>query len=181
MTDEVFISLAEALDRLPNGYPRSDSGVEIRILKKIFSPEEAALAGQLTGGFEPVSSIAGRVGLPEGDVSRGLFKLVRRGVVWLEKMDGKACFRLAPFVVGIYEAQMELMDHELAHMIEEYFSGAGSQGIMKLQPALQRVVPAQGSVKSEAVLPYDDVRALLLAAKTFNVRECICRKQQEQL
>ena len=181
MHEEVFIKLAEALDRLPNGYPRSDSGVELRILQKIFSPEEAALAGMLTSTFEAVSVIAGRLGQPEGEVSRKLFKLVRRGVVWLDRQAGKACFRLAPFVVGIYEAQLELMDHELAHLVEEYFSGVGARGIMKLQPALQRVIPAQGSLKSEAVLPYDDVRAILLASKTFNVRGCICRIQQEQL
>jgi electron transport complex protein RnfB len=181
MSNDVFLELAEALDRLPNGYPRSDSGVELRILKKIFSPEEAGLAGKLTGTFEPVSVIASRIGLPEGEVSQHLFKLARRGMVWLDKQDGKVSFRLAPFVVGIYEAQIELMDHELAHLVEEYFSGAGAQGIMKLQPALHRVVPTQDSLKSEAILPYDDVRAILMASKTFNVRDCICRVQQEHL
>ncbi|HTX92333.1 MAG TPA: 4Fe-4S binding protein [Anaerolineales bacterium] len=181
MTDDIYGKLADALDRLPNGYPRTDSGVELRILEKIFSPEEATLAGHLSGTFEPVAVIAGRARLPEGEVSRGLFKLVRRGCVWLDKQEGKVCFRLAPFVVGIYEAQLELMDHELAHMVEEYFSGAGAQGIMKLQPALQRVVPAQSALKSEAVLPYDDVRSILLNAKSFNVRDCICRLQQQQI
>jgi H+/Na+-translocating ferredoxin:NAD+ oxidoreductase subunit B len=181
MNEDVFIALAEALDQLPNGYPRTDSGVELRILKKIFSPEEATLAGMLTGTFEPVSVIAGRLGLPEEAVSRRLFKLVRRGVVWMDKRDGRVYFRLAPFVVGIYEAQRELLDHELAHLVEEYFSGEGARGIMGLQPALQRVIPAHGSVKSEAVLPYEDVRAILLASKTFNVQDCICRVQQEQL
>jgi Na+-translocating ferredoxin:NAD+ oxidoreductase subunit B len=181
MNKDVFVELAEALDSLPNGYPRTDSGVELRILKKIFSPEEAALAGKLTGTYEPVSAIAGRLGLPEGEVSRRLFKLVRRGGVWLDKQDAKVLFRLAPFVVGIYEASLELMDHELAHLVEDYFAEAGAQGIMGLQPALQRVVPAHDSVKSEAVLPYEDVRAILLNARTFNVQECICRKQQGEL
>jgi ferredoxin len=49
------------------------------------------------------------------------------------------------------------------------------------QPALHRVIPAQGTVKSEWILPYDDVRAILLAAKTFQVRDCICRIGREQL
>lgn len=46
-------------------------------------------------------------------------------------------------------------------------------------PSLHRVVPAHGSVKSEWILPYDKVRTLLLAAKTFSARDCICRKQQD--
>jgi Na+-translocating ferredoxin:NAD+ oxidoreductase subunit B len=181
MNIDVFGELAMALDRLPNGYPHTDSGVELRILKKIFSPEEAALAGKLTGTFEPAEVIAARLGLPEGQVSHSLFKLVRRGVVWMDKQDGQALFRLAPFVVGIYEAQRELLDHELAHLMEEYMAGGGAEGIMKPQPALQRVIPAQGSLKSEAVLPYDDVRAILLEAKTFNVQDCICRLQKDRV
>jgi Pyruvate/2-oxoacid:ferredoxin oxidoreductase delta subunit len=181
MTDETFIRLAEALDRLPNGFPHTESGVELRILKKIFSPEEAALAGQLTGTPEPVDIIAARAGQPASEASKALFKLVRRGVVWLDKQEGKVCFRLAPFVVGFYEAQVELMDHELAHLVEDYFANGGVQGIMKPQPALHRVVPAQGTVKSEAILPYDDVKSILLTAKAFNVNDCICRVQQDLL
>ena len=181
MHDASYDLMAEALDRLPNGFPRTDSGVEIQILQKICSPQEAALAGLLSGTPEPVGAIAARAGKPAGEITRALFKLVRRGIVWLDKPGGEARFRLAPFVVGIYEAQAELMDHELAHLVEDYLAGGGAQGIMKPQPALHRVVPAGGTVKSEAILPYDDVRALLLEERTFTVNECICRLQQEQL
>ncbi len=181
MTADVFEQLADALDRLPNGFPRTDSGIELRILKKIFSPEEATLASQLTVTPEPVSGIAQRCGLPAADASKRLFKMVRRGMVWIEKRDGKACFRLAPFVVGLYEAQIGLLDHELAHLVEDYFANGGAAGIMGPEPALQRVVPAQGTVKSEWIMPHDDVRAILLAAKTFAVQDCICRIQQDLL
>ena len=181
MADTAFEGLANALNRLPNGFTRTESGVELRILQKIFSSEEAALAAQLTGTLEPADVIAGRVGLPAGEASKRLFKMVRRGMVWLDKQDGKACFRLAPFVVGIYEAQLELMDHELAHLVEDYYANGGAIGIMGPQPAIQRVIPARGAVKSEWVLPYDDVRAILQEAKTFNVIDCICRTQQALL
>lgn len=181
MSLDSYELLAAALDRLPNGFPRTDSGLEIRILEKICSPQEAALAGLLTGTPEPPETIAARTGRSTREVSRALLKLVRRGLVWLDRRDGETCFRLAPFVVGIYEAQAALMDHELAHLVEDYFAGGGAQGIMEPQPALHRVIPAWGTVKSEAILPYDDVRALLLEEKTFAVNECICRLQQEQL
>jgi len=73
------------------------------------------------------------------------------------------------------------MDHELAHLVEDYFSTEGWKSLMGAQPVIQRVVPAQNTVKSEQVLPYEDVRAILLAAKTYNARACICREQQDQL
>jgi electron transport complex protein RnfB len=181
MAETVFEKLAAALDRLPNGFPRTDSGVEISILQKIFSQEEAFLACHLSATPESVGAIAQRIGQPSSDVSKRLFKMVRRGLVWLDKRDGKACFRLAPFIVGIYEAQLDLMDHEFAHLMQFYFADGGIAGLMKLQPALHRVVPAQTALKSEWVLPYDDVRAILLEAKSFHVGDCICRVQQSQI
>ena len=181
MSKLVFERLADALNELPNGFPRTPSKLEIKILKKIFSPEEAALASQLGGSYEPIGEIAKRIGLPAGQIRKPLFNLVRRGVVWLDMVNGKPRFRLAPFIVGIYEAQLELMDHELAHLVEDYLAHGGAVGIMSPQPAIHRVVPAQGAVKTESVLPYDDVRKILLNAKTFHVRDCICRLQQDQL
>ncbi len=181
MSDIVFEQLADALDKLPNGFPRTPSKVEIKILKKIFSPEEAALASQLTGSFEPIDGLAKRNGLPVEQTRKQLLNLARRGVLWFDTGNGKPLVRLAPFVVGIYESQVELVDHELAQLVEDYMAHGGAQGIMKPQPAIHRVVPAQGAVKTEWVLPYDDVRAILLSSKTFNVRDCICRLQQDQL
>jgi len=59
--------LAAALDRLPNGFPRTKGAAEILILKKILTPEEASLASLLTGTFEPTAAIAGRIGVSEAE------------------------------------------------------------------------------------------------------------------
>jgi NAD-dependent dihydropyrimidine dehydrogenase PreA subunit len=95
--------------------------------------------------------------------------------------DGKPTFRLAPFIVGIYEAQLDSMDHELAHLVEDYLANGGAVGIMKPQPALHRVIPAQRAVKFEWILPYDDVKQILLSAKSYGLRDCICRVQQDHI
>lgn len=181
MTDDIYEQLADALNRLPNAFPRTPSNIEILLLKKIFFKEEACVAVQLSGKMEPVDVIAERLGLPVKEVSTKLMKMVKRGLVWFSKKDGKPHFRLAPFIVGIFEAQLESMDHEFVHLFEEYMADGGAVGIMKPQPAIHRVVPAEGAVKTEWILPYDDVRALFIAAKTFSVRDCICRVQQDLL
>jgi Na+-translocating ferredoxin:NAD+ oxidoreductase subunit B len=181
MSDIIFEQLADALDKLPNGFTRTFSKIEIQILKKIFSPEQAALACQLSGSYEPVTEIARRTGLSVDQAGSQLIGLARRGMVWMEKMNGRPCFRLAPFIIGVYEAQVDLMDHELAHLVEDYLFHGGAQNIMKPQPALHRVLPAQGALKTEWVLPYDEVRAIFLTARTFHVNDCICRAQQDQL
>jgi len=178
---DIYEQLADALDRLPNGFPRTPSNVELRLLQKIFSPEEAALAAQLRGEMEPLDALATRFGLSVEEARTRLLQMVRRGLVWFEKQGSQLRFRLAPFVVGIYEAQLENMDHELAHLTEEYMMAGGAAGIMTPQPALHRVVPAQSAVKSEWILPYDDVRAILMTSKTFRVRDCICRVQRAHI
>jgi hypothetical protein len=181
LTDDVYEQLAKALDRLPNGFPRTPSNVEIRVLKKIFSPEEAKLASQLSGSLESVDIIAKRVGFSGQETEAELTKMAKRGLVWYDIEKRKPFFRLAPFMVGIYEAQLESMDHELAHLVEDYMTNGGAVGIMKPQPALHRVIPAQKAVKSELILPYDDVKAIILNSKSFGLRECICRVQRKTL
>ncbi len=179
MTASVYERLAEALDRLPNRFPRTQSGVEIAILQKIFSIEEASLASELGRKMETYNVIAERLELRAEEVKSRLIDMSKRGLVWSDERDGKPRFRLAPFVVGIYEAQLDAMNHELAHLVEDYFEEGGIVGIMRPQPAIHRVIPSRKAVKSEWILPYDDVKAILLASKTFRVRDCICRVQQD--
>ena len=64
MTDSVYKRLAKVLDTLPNGFPSTESGVEIKLLKKIFTPEQADLFCEMRLTFETVEEIAGRTGRP---------------------------------------------------------------------------------------------------------------------
>ena len=58
MGDDVYIRLREFMNTLPAGYPSTPSGVEIRILRKLFSPEEAELTMQLKNEPEELPAIA---------------------------------------------------------------------------------------------------------------------------
>ena len=174
--DLVYERLVEALDKLPNGFARTPSNVEIRVLKRMLSPEEASIACQLSGSLESCEVISKRLGLSAEHTVAMLTKMAEKGLLWSEEKEGKPLVRLAPFIVGIYEASN--LDHDLAHLVEEYLSSGGAEGIMRPQPAIHRVVPAQKAVKSEWILPYDDVKAVLLRSKSFTLRDCICREQQ---
>jgi electron transport complex protein RnfB len=176
VTDAWYERLADSLNKLPNSFPRTKSNIEIPLLKKIFLPEEANLAGQLTGIMEPVDAIAKRTGLTTEEASGRLKDMISRGFVWGNATKGQ--YRLAPFIVGIYESQLPRMDHDLAHLVEEYFHQGGAE-IMKPLPSIHRVIPSQSAVKSEWILPYDKLRELLMDCNTFRVNNCICRTQQD--
>lgn len=182
MSDQAYESLAQALDRLPNGFPRTSSGVEILLLRKIYTPEQAGVASRLTETPESLGILAQRLGLAPARALHSLLALAKEGLVWVRKgPSGENLFRLAPFIVGSYEASIGKMDHEMAHLFEDYMEQGGAAGLMRPLPAVHRVVPAHGSVKTEWILPYDDVRAIFEGAKAFGVRDCICRVQQDSL
>jgi Na+-translocating ferredoxin:NAD+ oxidoreductase subunit B len=181
MAEEVYASLASALDALPNGFPRTPGGSELRILEIIFSPEEASLAAQLGRVTESTQDIAVRLGLDAKTVAARLKSMAKKGQVWpdFDRTAGERRYRLAPFVVGVYEASLELMNHELAHLVDRYLAEGGAAGIMGAGPALHRALPAHGA--AEWILPYDDIVQMIEQAETFHIDDCICRAQQAQL
>jgi hypothetical protein len=60
--DQVYIKLQKHLNEQAVGFPATRSGVEIKILKHIFTPEEAAVACCLSYKFEPLKTIFSRSG-----------------------------------------------------------------------------------------------------------------------
>ena len=94
MTKDVYKQLAKALDRLPNGFPRTPSNVEIPILKKIFSFEETWLGSQLSGAMESVQDIAKRVGLSSEETQIRLSNMAKRGLLWNYTQKGKNSFSI---------------------------------------------------------------------------------------
>ena len=43
MEDEIYNRLREHIDSMPAGYPATDSGAEIKMLKKFYTPLQARL------------------------------------------------------------------------------------------------------------------------------------------
>jgi len=58
---DIYRALQWRIDRLPVPFPQTSSGVEIRLLKYLFNPEEAAVACELSASREPVSKINKRL------------------------------------------------------------------------------------------------------------------------
>jgi len=178
MSDESYERLAEALNALPNGFPRMPSGVELRLLKKVFTPEEADLTGQMSRTYETVAQIADRVGLPEPQVKEMLNKMLLRSLVRPAVVDGEEKYRLGHFVLGWYEAHMPLKDKEFAELFEQYMIEGGGDRILSPQPGILGVVPVRGSLKPELLQPYDDIDAHFKRHERFMVMDCVCRVQQ---
>ena len=76
-----YKKLAQALDALPNGFPATKDGVELRLLEKLFTSEEASLACQLSTHLESAEEIAARLGGNPAELRRQLKGMSRRGLI----------------------------------------------------------------------------------------------------
>ncbi|RPJ52420.1 MAG: 4Fe-4S ferredoxin, partial [Acidobacteria bacterium] len=117
---DIYKRLAKKLDRLPHGFPATKSGVDLRILRKIFSPEDAEFALKLKPLPETADHIAHRLHRPVELVQAILDQMASNGQIGSFKLKGKQQYALMPFVVGIYEFQLNRLDKELADLVEEY-------------------------------------------------------------
>ena len=178
MTDDVYYQLARVLDTLPNGFPSTDSGVEIKILKKIFTPEEADLFCDLKLTFETAQQIAERTGRQLEHLEEMLVSMWQRGEVFGFDMGGVKIFKMMPWVLGIYEFQLKRMDREFAKLNEEYSSVFGKQ-FFKIKPQYFQSIPVEkGVTANQQALPYEQVSKLIENSQSFALAECICKKQK---
>lgn len=179
MPEDIYRKLAQRLDTIPNGFPATESGVELRLLAKIFAPEEAALAVVMRLTREPATDIAARANVDPDAAYRMLKGMARRGLIRAKRGEDQLIFGLMPFVVGIYEEQLPRMDTELATLFEQYYQETQGGIIIRDMPAVHRVVPVEEAIPFDLeIFPYERATELLEGAKSWGVRDCICRVQQ---
>src|SRR5512136_1438757 len=107
MSEDCYQKLAEHLDRLPGGFASTDPGAALRLLKRLFTPEEAALAIYLALDREDARGIAERAGLPIAETEQRLAVMAEKGLIFsFHPKDGPPLYQAVPFVVGIYEFQV---------------------------------------------------------------------------
>ncbi|MCP4538132.1 MAG: 4Fe-4S dicluster domain-containing protein [Chloroflexi bacterium] len=180
MTEEIYRKLAQRLDAIPNGFSSTESGAELRLLAKIFTPKEAALASIMRLRREQAADIATRAGMAPDAAQQILKEMAGKGLIRVREQDEQFTFGLIPFVVGIYEYQLPRMDVELAALFEEYYQETRGGAITGEIPAVHRVVPVEEAVPLDLeIFPYERATELIEGAKSWGVRDCICRVQQE--
>ncbi len=178
MSEDVYTRLREFLHGMPGGFPATDTGVEIKILKKLYSPEEAELTMKLKEEPEEVSDIASRVGMDESELAQKLEDMAQKGIIFRVREGEKRLYQAFQFLVGIYEFQLKNLDREFSELFEEYLPYYGMA--MANVPTIQmRTIPVGSAVEVTAeVATYNNVRELIKEKDFISVQPCICRKEQ---
>ncbi|MEW5911785.1 MAG: 4Fe-4S binding protein [Thermodesulfobacteriota bacterium] len=180
MAQDVYKRLAKHLDNLPGGFPATKSGVEMKILQKLFTPEQAALALCTTLIPEEAKVIARRAGLDKEEAARRLDDMVDKGLILGMYPPGREpLYMAAQYVIGIWEYNVNSLDQELVGLMNEYVSTLFDPETWAKAPQLRTIPVGRSLDASHQVMPYEEAAAIVAQQKKILVAPCICRKEHQ--
>jgi ferredoxin len=181
MGKDIYQELAKHLDNLPGGFPATETGVELRILRRLFTQEEAELSLHLTLIAEEPRVIARRAKIAPEEATRRLEEMAKKGLIYrIASPDKPMRYMALQYIIGIWEFHVNDLDVELIKDMKEYFPTLFDKSWQK-GPQL-RTVPVGRSITAELeVLSYEQAEALVRAQKKFLVAPCICRREHKMV
>lgn len=178
---EIYQRLAQYLDELPAGYPKTEDGREVELLRRLFSPGEAELAQHLTLIAEPARVIARRVNQPVNEVAEQLESMARKGLIYsVHSNNGPPKYIATQFAVGFFEFQVGKLDRELAGKTQAYLDSV-SPGFWQRMPQLRTIPVGESIPTASDVMIYEQAENLVRSQEKIRVNPCICRKQKRLL
>lgn len=182
MATDVYERLAQYLDTLPAGYPRTESGAEMRILRQLFTPEDAELTLHLTLIPEEPRVIARRAKIPVEEAAQRLEEMANKGIIFgIYSEEKPPQYQAQQFAVGFWEGQVDNLSRELVEDFEEYLPHFNDLELWRKAPQV-RTIPVGESISTQTeVMSYERAEELIGAQKNFAVANCICRQEQRIL
>jgi electron transport complex protein RnfB len=179
--DKVYRLLQQHLDNQPIGFPATMSGSDIRLLKSLFTPDEANVALHLT--YKPASmgqiiENASREFSAEQTESL-LESMFEKGAIGWKEIEKVAHWYVMPFVIGMYEGQDGNPTREFLAAATAYMkTPAFGKSFLAVKPSQMRTIPINQSVPVEhGILTHDQITSIVLASRgPFVVLNCICRE-----
>ena len=184
--DDQYRELQQHLDKMPVGFPPTESGIEIKLLKHLFTPKQVQIALQLKFIGEPTKNIYRRLKKKDfiaskEDLEKKLDEMYFKGLIYrvTKKNTDTNFYASAPFVIGMYEFQLNSLTPEFYKNSEKYLNEVyvreeyNKTGIPQL-----RVVPLDQVVENEnLVYNYDNIEQIIEnIGEPIAVMDCICRK-----
>jgi electron transport complex protein RnfB len=190
---QVYRALQQHLDTGPVGYPATPSGIDITLLKKLFTPQEAQIAACFsTIKLEPVKRIHRRVKksgikLTLAELKETLSVMARKGTILVYSQGFKERHYKNAGVTagGIVDFQVNRLTKDLVDTFHQYHTEIFARTEMtgtRSVPQL-RTIPVGKSIPApdkHSVATYDDIRRLLDDSPgPYAVANCVCRQTKD--
>lgn len=186
----IFRRLQQHINRMPVGFPENEKGADLRILKNLFTVEEAQVALELSMLPETIDRIYPRLkhmGYTKEQAEKMLNSMYEKGLVMggdlFHKKGGKIQYSNAQWAIGIFEFQVGVVNEEIVADIEEYMKHTfRKEAFQKKIPGQMRTIPIGKSIKRENITAtYDDVRNIISKAKDpVVINDCVCREVKDK-
>jgi Na+-translocating ferredoxin:NAD+ oxidoreductase subunit B len=181
--EQIYRQLQKHFDKETVGFPATESGCEITILKHLFSPEQAKAALYLTYKLEPIEKIVQRVepgGYSAEELERHLDECARYGVITHRKKNGLKVYGTLHYLIGMAEAGMyKGATPEWTAAVQQYMAdGQFLQKFLNSRVSQMRTIPIEQSITQEHHIgSYDALKDLIEKSPgPFSVYPCICRE-----
>jgi len=190
LKSDIYRELQRYLDKMPIGFPSTDSGVEIRILKRFFSPEEARIAMKLNfivKTLEQVYEQVKDIGMTIGELEQTLDKMAEKGSINLFKREeekGEVKYYSTAFLaVGIFEYKVNDLDREFCEDLEQYMNEAFLEEMTLTKIPQLRTIPLDENVTIEHhIATYDDIKEIIKNVRgPITVTNCVCKQKKDVL
>ena len=170
---------------MPVGFPATPSGVEIRILERLFTPEQAALALELSAIPEPAGVIHKRLRdrTTRAELVRSLDQMAAKGIILAYPVHGELHYGKLIWAIGMYERQINRLTPELERDSRQYMEEAFGEAFHSKKTTQLRIVPVNRELAVERnVATYDRIREYIRASPgPFGTIQCICRHGKDLL
>lgn len=188
--------LREHLNDMPVGFPKTRSRAGIRLLKRLFTEDEALLSLHLDHVPRPADEIWERMkksdkatNLPEkASFESTLYDIAKKGGIYTITRDGLRKFCLHPYVLGMFEiasARMmsgEGLPKEFVDDTSDFLNPWFGIEMLTIDKPGFRTIPVEESITPEHhVASYDDFRELVEnSSGKFGVLDCVCKTMYKE-
>jgi ferredoxin len=187
--DREYRLLQQRLDQQLTGAPKSPTFM--KILRLLFSEEEAQVARRLPSRPTALDSLSRKLAIPSDELEARLTEMAQRGLVIDLECNGQRYFALPPVVIGFYEFTfMRFRDNvpmaDLARLFEDYmkkddrFTRGAFQGRTQIGRSLVReeTLPQDGETE---ILDWERASRIITSASSVALSLCACRHKADHL
>ncbi|MFQ5807829.1 MAG: 4Fe-4S binding protein [Phycisphaerae bacterium] len=187
--DREYRLLQQRLDRNVTGAPASPTFV--KILKLLFTPEEAELARRIPSQPTGLDELSRRLSVPQDELDAKLTEMAQRGVLADFEHGGQRYFMLPPVVIGFFEftfmrTRDEMPMAELARLFEQYMSEDDrfTRSVFQGQTQLGRSLVHEEALPDgdhTEILDWERASQIVRSASALGVSLCTCRHKASHL
>jgi len=179
--NDIYRKLQQHLDSMPIGFPAAESGVDLRLLKTLFTAEQAEIALALDYRFRSAEEIIAYLpgsNLSATELEAKLDEMADQGNTFVKLQDGVKVYANIPLVVGMLELQVNRLSLDLLKDVEAYFQETFAGEFLRTPVRQMRVIPIEKSITAgPRIGTYDELRPLIDKAEgRIRIGECMCRK-----